>query len=100
MAADRKAGRPAYLNWFQFGYCWFGIILFTAGLGIGKLELERYYVGVCVLVGVALFHLRGSRKSPGRLGDGFYDGGCHGGSDDGGSLCALQICGEECFADQ
>ena len=64
LAADRKAGRPAYLKWFQFGYCWFGIILFTAGLGIGKLELERYYFGVCVLMGVALFHLRGSRKRP------------------------------------
>jgi len=64
MAADRRAGRPVHLRWFQFGYCWFGIILFTAGLGIGQLELERYYLGVCILVGVALFHLRGSRKRP------------------------------------
>ena len=60
LAADRRAGRPAHLRWFQFGYCWFGIILFTAGLGNGQSELERYYLGVCVLVGVALFHLRGS----------------------------------------
>ena len=64
LAADRRAGRPVHLRWFQFGYCWFGIILITAGLGIGRSEVFRYSIGVGVLVGVALYHMRGSRKRP------------------------------------
>ncbi len=73
MKADRKAGRPVSLRFVQLGYPYFLLILIVAGMGVGIIVNPganeiRYAVGVILLVGWALFRIRGSKERPGAWG--------------------------------
>ncbi len=62
LAADRREGRAVRLNLFQLGYPFLLLLLICTGMG--SADMQRYGIGLAIILGISVFCLRGSRQRP------------------------------------
>ena len=61
---DRRAGRVVKLRPCYIGFPYLGMVLISAGLGVGLLSVMNYGVCVAVLFGIGLYFMRSERTRP------------------------------------